>query len=130
MPHPAPHVTRGAARPRVVGVERRVEGSRQVGQHRLDLWFDVLPHGRLDAQAVVQQDRADLAPDHVGVVVGETDLLAEGRLGLVAQRRECGHVGVRLFGEAGDREEERRPWHRVGVERQPLELGIESLPGR
>ena len=47
-------------------------------------------------------------PDHVGVVVGEPDLLAQRRLRLVAQRRQGRDAGIRLFGKTRDREQERR----------------------
>src|SRR3546814_2889764 len=47
----------------VVRVERRVQRAGQLLQHRRDLRLDELGDGRLDAEAVVQQDRAHLAPD-------------------------------------------------------------------
>ena len=62
---------------------------------------------RLDAQPVMQQDRAHLAADHVGVVVGEADLLPQRGLRLVGQRRKVGDVGIHLVCESRDREQER-----------------------
>ena len=100
---------------------------RELLQHRLDLGFHVLDDRGLDAEAVVQQHRADLATHHVRVVVGEADLLAERRLRVVAERRQVGDVGVRGVGEAGDGEEERCAGHGIGVERKALEFGVEPL---
>ena len=108
-------------------IERRIERAGELLEHRLDLRLDVLADRRLDAQPMVQQDRAHLAPDHVGVVVGEADLLAQRGLRLVAQRRQGRDAGIRLFGEPRDREQERRARHRIGIERQALELGLEAL---
>ena len=107
-----PHSGRG----RIVRVERGIQRPRQLVEHRLDLRLDVLRDRGLDAQAMVQQDRAHLAADHVRVVVGQPDLLAEGGLRLVAQRREVGDPGIRLLGQPRDREEERGARLRFGVE--------------
>ena len=118
----------GAIRARwLVRVERGIQRSGELFEHRLDLRLDVLADRGLDAQAVVEQDRAHLAADHVRVVVGEPDLLAERRLRLVAQRGQGRDVGIRLFGQPRDREQERRARLRIGVERQALELGLEPL---
>ncbi len=107
-----------------------VQRTRQLVEHRGDLRLDVRRDGGLDAQTMVQQDRADFASDHVRVVVGEANLLAQRRLGLIRQRRQRRDVGVGLLRETRDREEEGRTGRRLGVQGQALELGIEPFRGR
>ena len=78
---------------------------------------------------MVQQHGADLAADHVGVVVGESDLLPERGFCLFRQRREGRDRGIHLLRQTADREEERCSGHRIGVHRQAVEFRIEALGG-
>ncbi len=76
---------------------------------------------------MMEQDRADIPPDHVGIVVGQPDLLAQRRLRLGAQGRKRRNIGVRLVGKTRDREQERSTGNRIRVQRQTLELGFKAF---
>src|SRR4051812_2809850 len=91
---------------RVVRVEWSIQRAGELFEHGLDLRLYVLADRGLDPKAMVQQDGAHFASDHVRVVVGETDLLPQRRLRLVAERRQSRDPGIHLLGQARDREEE------------------------